>query len=86
LRFFWFGGFIFAWLWQFGATAICVLVAVLLAPLMWAEKVFAGKGWMGNAGNRGHREAKREVGFGEKENERISEFQTEMLEMATLGH
>jgi len=85
VRFFWVGGFAFAWLWQIGETAVCILVAMLLAPLMWAEEAFAWKGWMGTANKRGNGKAKGEAGLGE-ENERISEFQTEMLEMATLGH
>ncbi len=86
VQFFWFGGFILAWMWQFGATAICVLSAVLLAPLMWAEEAFAGKWWTDVASKEGNGKAKGDVDSGEKENERISEFQTEMLEMETLGH
>ena len=74
-----------AWLWQIGATAICALGAVLLAPLMWAEKALAGKRWMGTGIKSGNGKAKGDVG-GEKGDEQISEFQREMLEMAALGH
>jgi hypothetical protein len=86
VRFFWFGGFIFVWLWQLGTTAICVLGAVLLVPLIWAEESFARKGWMGIANKDGNGKAKGEGDFREKEDEQISEFQREMLEMAALGH
>lgn len=86
VRFFWFGGFIFVWLWQFGATAICGLGALLLAPLMWAEGAFAGKGWKRIASRDDNGKSKGEVGFRKKEDEQISEFQREMLEMAVLGH
>jgi hypothetical protein len=85
VRVFFFGGFLVVWLWQFAMTAMCALGAVLLAPLTWIQEAFVGKAWTGVASKEGNGRAKGVVNFEEKENEQITEFQRERLEMAALG-
>lgn len=38
VRFVWFGGFVFVWLFQVVAAAMCVLGAVVLSPISWLEE------------------------------------------------
>ncbi len=38
VKFFWPGGATTIWLWQFFATGICILGALLLAPVTWVEQ------------------------------------------------
>jgi hypothetical protein len=38
VKFFWPGGATIIWLWQLFATALCIVGALLLAPVTWVEQ------------------------------------------------
>ena len=43
VKFFWPGGATIIWFWQMVATGICILGALLLAPVTWVEQRHANK-------------------------------------------
>ena len=38
VRYFWVGGFLVVWVWQFFATLVCLLAATLFWPVTWFEE------------------------------------------------
>jgi len=49
VKFFWPGGFLFVWAWQLFATLFCVLGAIALSPITYAEQYIMPEGWIGVA-------------------------------------
>lgn len=43
MKFFWPGGATIIWFWQLVATAMCILGALVLAPVTWIEQRHANK-------------------------------------------
>lgn len=43
MKFFWPGGATIIWFWQLFATAMCILGALVLAPVTWIEQRHANK-------------------------------------------
>lgn len=49
VRFFWFGGWLFMWIWQLVASLFCVLGTIVVWPQTWIEENWVREGWTGLA-------------------------------------